>query len=190
MKLVYIHGASATGDSFNYIREHIVYDNEEVIEYSSQNGFARNLELMKRTLKGKDQLFFISHSLGGIYSLNLANHFASRTIGGISISTPYGGCREADYAKYFLPFNKLMRDVGTHSKPIVETNKLPISHPWCNIVTTKGESHWIIEPNDGVVTIASMRHRSDMDLIELPHNHYEVVLCPDVIEVIKDRLPK
>ena len=190
MKVVYIHGASATGDSFNYIREHLKCKNEHIIEYSSKNGFENNLAEMKRELEGDDFLFFVSHSLGGIYSLHLANHFTNRTLGGVSISTPYGGCKEADYAKYFLPFSQLLRDVGVNSKPITETRSLKISYPWCNIVTIRGESLWISEPNDGVVTIASMKSRQDIELVELPHNHYEVVICQDVVDVIKARLPK
>jgi len=45
MKLVYIHGASATADSFNYIRDHIPHD-DMVIEYDSANGFNNNLAYM------------------------------------------------------------------------------------------------------------------------------------------------
>lgn len=191
MKIVYIHGASATPDSFNYIREHINYPNEVIIEYKSDNGFENNLEIMVAKLKKeKDKFFFIAHSLGGIYSLHLANYFPKKTLGAVTISTPYGGSREADYAKYFLPFSRLMRDIGPHSKPVTKTNKLDVLHPWCNIVTTSGESPWILEPNDGVVTIDSMRHRTDMEFVELPHNHYEIVICADTVKVIQDRLPK
>ena len=191
MKLVYIHGASATADSFNYIREHLNYPDEIVIEYKSDNGFENNLEIMKNKLKKeKDKIFFIAHSLGGIYSLHLANHFPKKTLGAVTISTPYGGSREADYAKYFLPFSRLMRDIGPHSKPVTKTNKLDVIHPWCNIVTTKGDSPWILEPNDGVVTIDSMTHRKDMEFVELEHNHYEIVICADTVKVIQDRLPK
>lgn len=188
---MYIHGASATSDSFNYIREHLNYDKELIIEYKSDNGFENNLGVMKNRLRReKDKFFFIAHSLGGIYSLHLANAFPRKTLGAVTISTPYGGSREADYAKYFLPFSRLMRDIGPHSKPVSTTNKLDVLHPWCNIVTTKGESPWILEPNDGVVTIESMSYRTDMELVELPHNHYEIVICSDTVKVIQDRLPK
>jgi hypothetical protein len=50
MNLVYIHGASATGDSFNYIRHHLNHPDEIVIEYDSQNGFDRNLNDMKKII--------------------------------------------------------------------------------------------------------------------------------------------
>jgi cytochrome b involved in lipid metabolism len=45
MNLVYIHGASATGESFNYIREH-VGGSDIVLEYNSADGFKHNLDAM------------------------------------------------------------------------------------------------------------------------------------------------
>ena len=47
----------------------------------------------------------------------------------------------------------------------------------------------MIEPNDGVVTIDSMKHLSNkMEIVELSINHYEVVVANRTIELIKERL--
>ena len=72
MKIVYIHGASATGDSFNYIRQHLKHKDEYIIEYDSKHGFHNNLESMKEQLKDFNDMFFVCHSLGGIYALHLS----------------------------------------------------------------------------------------------------------------------
>jgi len=77
VKLVYIHGASATGESFNYIREHIIGD-DLVLNYNSANGFDHNLKVMLEELKDINQIFFIAHSLGGIYALHLSKHSLRR----------------------------------------------------------------------------------------------------------------
>lgn len=188
MKLIYIHGASATGASFNYIREHLNHSDDVVIEYSSKNGFEENLEQMKKILVDFDNMFFICHSLGGIYALHLANYFKDQILGAVTMSTPYGGSSAADYAKYFLPFSRLLRDIGPNSRPMKLTNKLEVIHPWTNIVTTRGDSPWMVEPNDGVVTIASMTHRNDMAFIELPLNHYEVVISPKTVDILKEKI--
>ena len=121
-------------------------------------------------------MFFISHSLGGIYAWHLANYYNETTVGGVSLSTPYGGSRQADFARYFLPFNRLMKDIGPMSKPMADAKKLPAPTNWTQIVTTRGASPWINEPNDGVVTIESMQYRKDFEMVELPLNHYEVVI--------------
>lgn len=187
MVVVYIHGASATSESFTHIREHIG-GNDIVINYNSHDGFDSNLTMMDKQLQKCRDMFFVSHSLGGIYSLHLANHFYKKTLGGVSLSTPYGGSREADFARYFLPFNRLMKDVGVLSDPISKVKQLKLPAVWTNVVTTSGNSPWIHEPNDGVVTVNSMQFRSDMELVELPLNHYEVVLSNQTVDIIKERI--
>ena len=116
--IVYIHGASATAESFTHIRQYVrdEFDEPEIVlEYKSANGFENNLAEMKGKLDGEERLFFVSHSLGGIYALYLADHYRETTHGGVSLSTPYGGSAEADFARYFLPFNRLMKDIGAIS---------------------------------------------------------------------------
>lgn len=184
MNFVYIHGASATGDSFNYIRDQLGYPNETIIEYNSQNGFDRNLSHMKTVIADLTDVAFVCHSLGGIYALHLADAFPNQVLGAVTLSTPYGGAESADYAKYFLPFSKLLRDIGPSSGPMKTASKIKIQHPWLNVVTTRGDSPWIMQPNDGVVTVSSMRHRSEMQFKELYINHYEVVMSPKTVEIV------
>lgn len=190
MLLVYIHGASATSESFNYIREHIG-GNDMVINYDSRNGFEKNLADMRYQLTDKNNVFFICHSLGGVYALHLANDIPDQITGAITLSTPYGGAEIADVAKYFMPYSRLLRDIGPSSWAMRHADKIKIQHPWTNIVTTQGNSPWVSQPNDGVVTIASQRqHVQGMELVEMDYNHYEVVLSNRVVELILARLPK
>lgn len=185
--IVYIHGASATSESFTHIREH-VKGKDMVLEYSSSNGFDNNLKIMHEKLKSVDNIFFVAHSLGGIYALHLADCFRNKVKGGVTLSTPYGGCVQADFARYFLPFSRLMRDIGTMSAPMADVLKIKAPKNWANVVTTVGQSPWISEPNDGVVTIDSMRAKKDIELIELELNHYEVVISNRVVDIIQQRI--
>ena len=188
MKLVYIHGANATSESFNYIKSKLGTGID--IDYDSRNGFENNLKDMQSTLTGHTDLVFIAHSLGGIYSLHLANSMPAVVKGAVTLSTPYGGAEVADYARYFLPFSRLMRDIGPSSWVMKQASRIKIQHPWTNIVTVKGQSPFMHEPNDGVVTIASQKHHGDMELVEVDYNHYEVVLSDQVIDIIKERTNK
>ena len=188
MKIVYIHGANATSESFNYIRNKLGSGID--VNYDSRNGFENNLKDMQAALDGQTDLVFVAHSLGGIYSLHLANAMPEAVKGAITLSTPYGGAAVADYAKYFLPFSRLMRDIGPSSWAMKQADKIKIQHPWTNIVTVKGQSPFMHEPNDGVVTIASQRHHADMELIEVDFNHYEVVLSDVVVGLIQERVNK
>ena len=188
MNLVYIHGANATSESFNYIKSKLGAGLD--INYDSRNGFENNLAAMKISLMSTKDIVFIAHSLGGIYSLHLANSMPMSVKGAVTLSTPYGGAEVADYAQYFLPFSRLMRDIGPSSWVMKQASKIKIQHPWTNIVTVKGQSPFMHEPNDGVVTIASQRHHADMELVEVDYNHYEVVLAEPVVKIIKERVKK
>jgi pimeloyl-ACP methyl ester carboxylesterase len=188
MKIVYLHGANATGDSFNYIRSHITGYEEVVFEYNSKDGFYPNLETMKKKMHRIRDAFFVCHSLGGVYALHLADIFPKKVLGAITLSTPYGGTEAADYARYFLPFSRLLQDIGPNSGPMKTINNIVIQHPWTQIVTTSGNSPWVIEPNDGVVTLRSMRYRHDMTQIEVAANHYEIVMNSECVDAIKQSI--
>lgn len=190
MLLVYIHGASATSESFNYIRKQI-QGNELLVNYDSRNGFEKNLSNIKEILSAQKDMFFICHSLGGVYALHLADAFPDQTLGAVTLSTPYGGAEVADVAKYFLPYSRLIKDIGPSSWAMKHAQQIQISHQWTNVVTTQGSAPWIPQPNDGVVTIASQKRRNDiMELIEIDCNHYEVVLNDRVVDIIRERLPE
>jgi pimeloyl-ACP methyl ester carboxylesterase len=183
MNLVYIHGANATSESFNYIKSKL--GDGLAINYDSRNGFENNLKDMQLALAAYNDIVFIAHSLGGIYALHLANAIPSQILGAVTLSTPYGGAEVADYVQYFLPFSRLMRDIGPSSWVMKQASRIKIQHPWTNIVTVKGQSPFMHEPNDGVVTIASQKHHEDMKLVEVNCNHYEVVLSDEVVDIIK-----
>ena len=188
MTLVYVHGASATSESFNYIRSRI--GNGIDVNYDSRNGFENNLnEIIKQLANVKD-IAFVAHSLGGIYALHIANSIPDQVVGAVTLSTPYGGAEVADYVQYFLPFSRLMRDIGPSSWAFKQANKIKIQHPWTNVVTVKGQSPFMLAHNDGVVTIASQKHHEDMELIEVDYNHYEVVLSDVVIRLVEERVNK
>ena len=188
MNLVYIHGANATSESFNYIRNALGTGID--IDYDSRNGFENNLKDMLSTLSAVNDIAFVAHSLGGIYALHIANAMPKQILGAVTLSTPYGGAAVADYAQYFLPFSRLMRDIGPNSWVMKQASRIKIQHPWTNIVTVKGQSPFLLEHNDGVVTIASQRHHSDMELVDVEYNHYEVVLSNQVLEIIQERVKK
>jgi len=188
MTLVYIHGASATSDSFNYIRSKLGEGID--INYDSRNGFENNLKEMIEQLRDVKDMALIAHSLGGIYSLHIANTIPDQVRGAVTLSTPYGGAEVADYAKYFLPFSRLMRDIGPNSWAFKQADKIKIQHPWTNVVTIKGQSPFMLAHNDGVVTVASQKHHEDMELVEVDYNHYEVVLAEPVVKIIKERVKK
>lgn len=180
--VVWIHGANSSSLSFAYLRSNLNFEKEILINYSSMTSFYDNLETMKKDLAEAGPVFFVGHSLGGLYALHLTEY--TDAIGGVSISTPFKGSFTADWAKYMVPNYPLFNDVGRRSKPVLESLKIKVTIPWTQIVSTAGSVPYHGGENDGVVTLSSMRARDDVDTVELAHTHYEIVLSPDTVEII------
>lgn len=188
MNIVYIHGNRATASSFNFIRSRIAGHAETILEYDGDTGFYRNHDDMMEQLDGKEDIFFIAHSLGGIHALHLAHHLGSRVAGGVTMSTPYGGSAAANVVACFMPFSQVLKDIRPNGRPILEAGRMEAPRIWTNVVTVAGASPFMLEPNDGVVTLESMRHRKDMRLVDVDCNHFEVVLNPQAINVIEQSI--
>ena len=185
MNVIYIHGNGATAESFNFMRMQLTGHNEILLEYDSTKGFYNNYQEMRKRLDGVEDIFFIAHSLGGVYALHLANDLSDTVLGAVTISTPYGGSKAAQFAKYVMPFHQVLRDIQPHSPPIAKGHEFKISQPWTNIVTTGGHSSLMMEANDGVVTQDSMCHRQDITLIDVESNHHEILLSHETVAIIR-----
>mgnify|MGYP001226314384 CR=1 FL=1 len=183
LNVIWIHGANQTSLSFEYLREKTDFTNEILVNYSSTDKFDYNLDKISEQIKDKGPHFIIGHSMGGLYALHLTQRH--RIIGGVSISTPFAGSWTADWAKYIVPSYPLFKDVGRRSIPIRTCMNIELTIPWTQIITTHGMVPYHGGPNDGVVTIESMRARNDMTQIEVPHTHYETMVSSRVAEILQ-----
>ena len=189
MSVIWIHGANQSGLSFQYLRSLTRFKNELVVEYDTSHRFKDNLKMLASEItQVKGPYFIIGHSLGGLYALHLTKHL--EIAAGVTISTPFAGSWTADWARFFVPTYQLFRDVGRRSIPIKDSQNIKLRVGWTQIVSTKGDVPYHGGQNDGVCTIKSMKSRKDMELIEVPHTHFEV-LCSDlVVKIILDRYKK
>ena len=189
LAVIWIHGANQSGLSFQYLRSLTRFKNELVVEYDTSNKFFDNLEMLSNKIKQvRGPYFVIGHSLGGLYALHLTKHVD--IAGAVSISTPFAGSWTADWARFFVPTYQLFREVGRRSIPVKESQDIILNVEWTQIVSTKGNVPYHGGQNDGVCTIKSMKFRKDMELIEVPHTHFEVMCSDLVAEIILDRYQK
>ena len=185
INVIWLHGANQTSLSFEYLRSKTNFANEIMINYSSMNRFYDNLDNIISQVKGKGPHFVIGHSLGGLYALHLTQHI--RVAGGVSISTPFRGSSTADWAKYMVPSYPLFKDIGRKALPVQDSFKIYLEIPWTQIVSTSGAVPYHNGPNDGVVTLASMEHRMDMEKVRVEHTHYEVMCSDTVANIIIEK---
>ena len=184
INVIWLHGANQSSLSFEYLRSKTQFSKEIMINYSSMNRFYDNLDMITEQCQNRGPHFVIGHSMGGLYALHLTKYL--RVVGGVSISTPFRGSSTADWAKYIVPSYPLFKDIGRKADPVKAANEIQLDIPWTQIVSTTGSVPYHNGPNDGVVTLASMTHRTDMEHIEVPHTHYEVVCSNHVAGIIAD----
>jgi pimeloyl-ACP methyl ester carboxylesterase len=186
--LVYVHGHGASRDSFNFIRSEIDAD-AICLEYDSDDGFADNLAAMVERLRAEPEIFFVGHSLGGLYALHLADQLGARCRGAVTLATPYGGSETALWLNLSFP-QRLYKDIHSGATPVTQGRDIRL-HDWCKwtvVVTTKGHSNLMAAANDGVVSLASMRARSGARFLEVEATHHEVLLSRHSIAIIKEAL--
>jgi len=189
LSVIWIHGANQSGLSFQYLRSLTRFKRELVVEYDTSNKFKNNLEMLSNEIiQERGPYFIIGHSLGGLYALHLTKNV--EVAGAVSISTPFAGSWTADWARFFVPTYQLFRDVGRRSIPIKESRDIKLKVPWTQIISTKGNVPYHGGKNDGVCTVKSMKSRKDMELIEVPHTHFEVMCSDLVVEIILERYKK
>ena len=182
INVIWLHGANQTSLSFKYLQTKTQFSKEIMINYSSMDKFYDNLDMITEQCQNKGPHFVIGHSMGGLYALHLTKYI--RVVGGVSISTPFRGSSTADWAKYVVPSYPLFRDIGRKSDPIKKANEIELDIPWTQIVSTTGSVPYHNGPNDGVVTLASMTQRTDMEYIEVAHTHYETMCSDAVAEIV------
>jgi pimeloyl-ACP methyl ester carboxylesterase len=191
--LVFIHGANATNKSFNYILRGLTHaeldgqTTQHFFNYDSHQSFYKNLDTMHRAVdKMRGPIMLIAHSLGGIYSTHLYSHFSKQINRAVTLSTPYAGVANANLMQWVFPYHQLLQDVGSFSRPIVESHFVKVKIPWTQVVSTTGDTPWMnpFIKNDGVVSRYSMTHREDIDYYYVGSNHYEIVADPDAVDFI------
>ena len=181
---VFIHGANQNSSCWKYIVNNLNPTEYTFLDYNSNFSFEDNLTQMNKQMQDLNNVFFIAHSLGGIYSVHLYKNFRHNVIGAVTMSTPYGGSCLAKLLRRCFPSYQLLKDICPSSDPIVEANRIVIDIPWTQVVSTDGHHPIHLLPNDGVVTISSMMHRNDINYIKVDYDHYNILQSKEVVETI------
>jgi len=187
MKLVFIHGATASNRSFAYIDSQL--QRESIyLNYDRGRSAGYNLECMKERLtETTSDLYYVTHSLGGIYAIYLQDSVPN-SVAAVSLATPFNGSEIATWSRLFVPHYALFKDITPDSSFISESKCINIRIPWTQFVTTVGDVPWLVGDNDGIVTRKSMMCRDDVDYIEVDRNHYEIVQSQRVVDFINTHI--
>lgn len=185
-KIVYIHGARATSKSFEYLKFQLSTHQDILIDYDTEKPLKEFVHELNSELShtlGESKFTIIGHSLGGIIAVHLAN--LNKNVEKIvTLSTPFGGSKQAAILKWFCPGYALFNDMAPKSHYMKEFGKIKLDIPVMSFVTTGGGVPIFYEPNDGVVTIASQKSIKFPKYIDSSCGHFEILLDKDVSKQI------
>lgn len=184
--ICYIHGAQASYKSFNFIKSKFPNHNIIDITYTTAVPLEENLDnCIKEVEKIKKDISIIGHSLGGILGLGLSQ-LSNNVDKLVTLSTPFGGSKMADTLRWWYPSIQLFDDISTLSPILKEVRYRGAKKPTLSFITTEGRSPLFHEPNDGVVSVSSQISLPGSNYVQVPLNHFEILLCEDVALKIKE----
>jgi pimeloyl-ACP methyl ester carboxylesterase len=178
----YIHGANSSPVSFRYIRPKLVDHEHFEAKYFANTPVRAIIDRLVEEAQSETRpINIVSHSLGGVIAVSISHRVPIRKI--VTMGTPFGGSRAASFLRWFTP-NQLFNDIHPTSGPISDMRRKPLSCPVMSLVSTEGNNPFLIEDNDGVVTVASQLALEGPTYVQIPTNHFEMLLHEEATGLI------
>lgn len=192
----YIHGANASPISFSRLDEHLRSDprfegaSVVRVSYNCQESTSDIAQQLAEKLPTDQLVYLIGHSLGGVLAVAAAQRAVKlgkmANIGGVvTLSAPLSGSESADVLQWLFPSYHLFRNISTKNRLVQEIQSEGAVVPTLCLITTSGNNPLIHEANDGVVTVNSQRALKGAEKIELPFNHFEILLGDETVDYIR-----
>jgi hypothetical protein len=192
IKIIYVHGASSTPTSFNYISQNLPEHERLDFSYDSLKELEKTVYKLYDFLPDEEHCV-VTHSMGGIIGvattyLNSFRGDKKKTKKMVTLSSPFCGSKMANYLKWMYPKYGLFDNVSTNNPMILSIQERGAIIPTLNIITKGGESPVIQEENDGVISVSSQISLRSCTRKIIDVNHFEVLMSPDVTTAIKEYL--
>jgi pimeloyl-ACP methyl ester carboxylesterase len=195
----FIHGANASSTSFNYIREQLQQDPEfntfklVDISYNCQENLAKIVQILAASAPRETPLYLVGHSLGGVLAVAISQRIKHFDLpvnirGVFTLSSPFGGSESADYLRWMYPTYHLFSNIWTGNKLLTDLQSAGTAVPTMSLITSGGNNPLFSAANDGVVTVHSQRCLTGPSYVEVPYNHFEVMVAPDAVDHLKSFL--
>jgi triacylglycerol esterase/lipase EstA (alpha/beta hydrolase family) len=151
---------------------------ELIIEYDANGDLLAITGEIRRRIEKKisGPVNIIGHSLGGVIGVAMANQ--GLPVNKIAtMASPFGGI-----GSWWPP-----KTIGSELRRVNKfTQTISVPHQF--YVSTSGHNPWFVLANDGVVPISSQKAISGANYIDIPSNHFEILLNEKVVASIKDFL--
>lgn len=199
-QVIYIHGANADADNFNYFTLKLPEHDYISPEYSMDDDPYDVVEYIKlrrkRKLDTSKPVILVGHSFGGILASWYASVYPNDVQALVTIATPWEGTPVARIFGYFWRNAKVFQTTRPDSEFLVLLKEKTFTGPHLNIVCTRGANPVAGlggKANDGMITVDSQSNtppnfaKSKNTFIEAGHsgvllNNIVTDLLQDIIE--------
>jgi alpha-beta hydrolase superfamily lysophospholipase len=173
--IVWLPGAYSARDSFNFFRSSRDWGAEVIIEYDANGDLVKITEEIKSRIqrRTKEPVNIIGHSLGGVIAVALSN-IGLPTNKIVTMSSPFGGLGP------WWPPKTLGAEIRTLNRL---TKTISVEHQ-CYI-STGGNNPWLLIQNDGIISVTSQKAIEKANYIEVPSNHFEILMNRDVVTSVR-----
>lgn len=183
--VVTVHGAFSSQHAFDFLTNEL----DDVAEFYpfeyNWNASHRSIadQLVEHVNNIDNDVTIIGHSLGGNIAV-LATR-SSKVARVVTISSPFGGSRAANFLKNINPNAAVLHHISTTSSDVQELKKFTPTVPVYSLVTSRDVGLFQYEPSDGVVTVASQTALQYPRYFNLKFGHAEVLRAKETTELIK-----
>lgn len=197
--VAFIHGSGQSGLSFNYLQVFLPEHNLVELEYQTQEDpqvILKRFDAIIQANFGNEPFSVVAHSYGCLLSALFADR--CKNINGIiALSSPWGGSQTAKWLNMVFRQSRLFMNTNPKSAFVQEVQDVCLDIPVTNVVTTGSPGAGNVlagmgnQHNDGLLTVATQKKIpqgfSNVDTIEVPLSHNEVLMCYDTVNIIKNK---
>lgn len=188
-KIIYVHGANSTGNSFNYIAHQLPSHSPIYFGYETNTDLKPAIETLTEILMRLGPgVKVVGHSLGGIISLLAADYQPGTKI--VTIASPFGGSQVAGALRW-ISKNPLFHQIYPHSE-LISSLHAKEHQPEAVLPITACSGRYFGKRGDTIVSLSSQQALSSLRdrYVTLPYNHFEILQSKEVVQHIKEFLWK
>lgn len=197
--IIFVHGSGQSRLSYNFLEIFLPEHDSLCLEYDTQEEWE---SIVKRFTFTANQYFqgapvnIVCHSYGCLVSSLFAKEYGN-VEQMIALSSPWAGSRSAKWLSMVFRQSRLFRNTQPGSELLKAVSNLNLEFPISNIVSTGTKSSGnalagMGQANDGLLTVETQRNIpesfSNVETIDLTLSHNELLMAPEVVEIIKDKI--
>lgn len=179
--VVYIHGANSSHRSFNYLVDRLPDHEKVFLNYTCATPLRDNIARVTNQLADIRPDSIVAHSLGGVISAFAQPAVPDSKI--VSLGSPFGGSFIANFLRFQ---GQLYQDVCSMNPLFAELRNRTFDERFLSVIATGLET--MNPKSDGVVSVASQEALRGCRREYVALNHFEVLMCDDVVRIVENHI--